>query len=54
MTLKNRPYKADLSHHFSVDGGSSPFMFDNFMALHHLLLNGLPEPPHRSSSPVVA
>jgi hypothetical protein len=23
-------------------------------ALHHLLLNGLPEPPHRSSSPPVA
>jgi hypothetical protein len=39
---------------FSVDGGSSPFIFTDFMALHHLLLNGLPEPPHRRSSLLVA
>jgi len=29
-------------------------MFDDFKALHHLLLNGLPEPPHRRGSPPVA
>ena len=39
---------------FSVDGGSSPFMSIVFKAPHHLLLNGLPEPPHRSGSPPVA
>jgi hypothetical protein len=41
-------------YRFSADGGLWSFMFSDFMALHHLLLNGLPEPPHRSSSPLVA
>jgi len=39
---------------FSADSGSQPFVFSDFMAPHHLPLNGLPEPAHRSGSPLVA
>jgi len=35
------------AHRFSADGGSLFYP-------HHLPLNGLPEPPHRRSSPLVA
>ena len=38
----------------SVDGGSQPLIFTYFKAPHHLLLNGLPKPTHRRSSPLVA
>jgi IS605 OrfB family transposase len=41
-------------YRFSVDGGSQPLIFTYFKAPHHLPPNGLPEPPHRRSSPLVA
>ncbi len=52
--IKNKPISGENIHRFSADGGSYSFMFDDFMALHHLPLNSLPEPPHRRSSPPVA
>jgi hypothetical protein len=38
----------------SADGSSSSFTFGDFQAPHHLPLDGLPKPAHRSSSPLVA
>jgi len=41
-------------YRFSADGGSLSFVFTDFKTPHHLLLNGLSGPPHRSDSPLVA
>jgi hypothetical protein len=38
-------------YRFSVDGGSWPFIFMDFKALRHLLLNGLSEPPSPQKLP---